>query len=200
MDSFEVNKVAGGVLGTLLATMGLGLVAGWLYEPAALGKPGYDLPLAAAEGSGAGDAKGAAPAKPLPVLLASASVDKGASLAKACGACHNFEKGAGAKIGPPLWGVVDRPVGSIPGFSYSEVIKGKGGEWTLDNINAFITSPKGYAPGTKMTYAGESDPQKRADIIDYLHSLSDNPKPLPVVTETAPADALPASTAPAKKG
>ncbi len=200
MDSFEVNKVAGGVLGTLLATMGLGLVAGWLYEPAAPAKPGYDLPMAAAETGGTGDSKTAAPAKPLPVLLASANVEKGASLAKACGACHNFEKGAGAKIGPPLWGVVDRPVGSVSGFGYSEAIKGKGGDWSLENINAFITSPKGYAPGTKMTYAGESDPQKRADILDYLHTLSDNPKPLPAVTETAPADALPAKTEPVTKG
>ena len=200
MDSFEVNKVAGGVLGTLLATMALGLVAGWLYEPEAPAKPGYDLPMAAAETSGAGDGQTAAPAKPLPVLLASANVEKGASLAKACGACHNFEKGAGAKIGPPLWGVVDRPVGSIPGFSYSAAIKGKGGDWSLDNINAFITSPKSYAPGTKMTYAGESDPQKRADILDYLHTLSDNPKPLPAVTETAPSDSLPAKAEPAKKG
>ena len=200
MDSFEVNKIAGGVLGTLLATMGLGIAASWFYEPSTPAKPGYDLPLAAAETSGAGDSKTAAPAKPLPVLLASASPEKGATLAKACGACHNFEKGAGAKIGPPLWNVVDRPVGSIPGFSYSEAIKGKGGDWSYDNINAFITSPKGYAPGTKMTYAGESDPQKRADIIDYLHTLSDSPKPLPAVTDAAPTTEVPGKDTPAMPG
>ncbi|RYB01622.1 c-type cytochrome [Lichenibacterium ramalinae] len=197
MDSFEVNKIAGGVLGTLLATMGLGLVAAWFYEAPTPAKPGYDLPLAMAETSGTGDSKTAAPAKPLPVLLASASPEKGANLAKACGACHNFEKGAGAKIGPPLWGVVDRPVASIPGFSYSEAIKGKGGDWSLDKINAFITSPKGYAPGTKMTYAGETDPQKRADILDYLHTLSDDPKPLPAVSEATPAAAVQPAAAPA---
>ena len=200
MDSFEVNKVAGGVLGTLLATMGLGLFAGWIYAPGEPAKPGYDLPLAAAETAGTGDSKTAAPAKPLPVLLASASVEKGASLAKACGACHNFEKGAAAKVGPPLWGVLGRPVGSVPGFNYSEAIKGKGGDWTLDKINAFITSPKGYAPGTKMTFAGEDDPQKRADILDYIHTLSDSPQPLPAVSDAAPEKALPVSTEPAKKG
>ena len=200
MDSFEVNKIAGGVLGTLLATMGLGLAAEWFYEPSTPTKPGYDLPMAAAETGGGGDTQTAAPAAPLPVLLAKASVDKGASLAKACGACHNFDKGAAAKVGPPLWGVVGRQVGTVSGFSYSEVIKGKGGEWTLDKINAFITSPKGYAPGTKMTYAGEQDPQKRADILDYLHTLSDDPQPLPAVSETAPSTTEPASTEPAKKG
>lgn len=200
MDSFEVNKVAGGVLGTLLATMGLGLFAGWLYSPGEPAKPGYDLPLAAAETSGTGDSKTAAPAKPLPVLLASASVEKGASLAKACGACHNFDKGGAAKVGPPLWGVVGRPVASVGGFGYSEALKGKGGDWTLEKINAFITSPKGYAAGTKMTYAGEEDPQKRADILDYINSLADNPQPLPAVTDAAPAKTLPVSTEPAKKG
>ena len=196
MDSFEVNKIAGGVLGVLLVTMGLGIGAEILYKPSEPAKPGYELPMAPAEGSGEGDAKPAAPAEPLPVLLAKASVDKGASLAKACGACHNFEKGAGAKVGPPLYGVVGRPVGSVAGFSYSEAIKGKGGEWTLDKINAFITSPKSYAPGTKMTYAGESDPQRRADIIDYLHTLSDNPEPLPAVSAAPTDPAKPGDAAP----
>ncbi len=194
MDSFEVNKIAGGVLGTLLVTMGLGIAAGSIYAPPVPAKPGYELPMAAAETGGAGDAKTAAPAAPLPVLLAQADVGKGATFAKACGACHNFEKGAGAKVGPPLYGVVGRPVASIPGFAYSEALKGKGGEWDFEKINAFITSPKGYAPGTKMTYAGESDPIKRADIVDYLHTLSDNPEPLPTATEATPP------VEPAKKG
>ena len=185
MDSFEVNKIAGGVLGTLLLTMALGLLSGFIYSPAAPVKPGYDLP-AAAEAT-AETTKTAAPAEPLPVLLAHADLKKGEALAHACGACHNFEKGAGAKVGPPLWGVVGRPVASIAGFSYSDAIKGKGGNWDYDKINAFITSPKTYAPGTKMTYAGEADPDKRADILDYLHTLSDTPVPLP------PADAQPAA-------
>ena len=97
-------------------------------------------------------------------------------------------------MGPPLYGVVGRPVASIPGFAYSDALKGKGGDWDFEKINAFITSPKAYAPGTKMTFAGESDPMKRADIVDYLHTLSDNPEPLPTATEAAPA------AEPAKKG
>ena len=186
MDSFEVNKIAGGVLGTLLLTMALGLFSGYLYAPPAPQKAGYDLPMAAAETSEGGAAKTAAPAEPLPVLMSHADLKKGETFAKACGACHNFEKGAGAKIGPPLWDVVGRQVASISGFSYSEALKGKGGEWDYDKINAFITSPKSYAPGTKMTFAGEADPQKRADIIDYLHTLSDSPKPLPAATDASP--------------
>ena len=96
--------------------------------------------------------------------------------------------------------MVGRPVGTVPGFNCSEATEGEGGDGTLDKIDASITSPKGYAPGTKMTYAGEEDPQKRADILDYLHTLSDNPQPLPAVTDAAPEKALPVSTEPAKKG
>ncbi len=183
MDSFEVNKVAGAILGTLLLTMALGLFSGFVYSPPVPIKAGYELPAAAAETSDAGAAKTGAPAEPLPVLMSHADIAKGESFAKACGACHNFEKGAGPKVGPPLYGVVGRDVASIAGFAYSDALKAKGGQWDYEKINTFITSPKAYAPGTKMTYAGESDPMKRADIIDYLHTLADAPMPLPPVPE-----------------
>ena len=104
---------------------------------------------------------------------------------------------------------------SIAGFQYSEGLQKKGGNWTLENINAFIANPKAYVPGTKMGYAGEESPEKRADILDYLHTLSDSPQPLPTAdaqpatapggqqpaaqpaTMTAPAANAPASPAPA---
>lgn len=178
MDSFEFNKIAGAVLGTLLITMGLGIVANTFFAPNYPTKPGYALPSAPAQET-ATTPNPAAPSEPLPVLLAKADVGKGQSFAKACGACHNFEKGAGAKVGPPLYGVVGRQVASIAGFAYSDALKAKSGVWTYDDINKFITNPKAYAPGTKMGFAGEESPEKRADIIDYLHTLSDNPEPLP---------------------
>ncbi len=180
MDSFEFNKIAGAILGTLMLTMALGLFSGFVFSPPMPAKPGYALPDAAPEQAPA--MADAAPAAPLPVLLAKASVEKGEADVKVCGACHNFQKGAGAKIGPPLWGVVGRPKATVVGFEYSEGIKKKGGDWTLDDINQFITNPKGYIPGTKMGYAGEANPEKRADIVDYLHTLSDDPQPLPAPT------------------
>ena len=177
MDSFEFNKIAGGILGTLMLTMMLGIFAHMVFAPSIPAKPGYDLPSAAAEQTAADTPS--APAEPLPVLLAKADPAKGQSFAKACGACHNFEKGAAAKVGPPLWGVVGRQVASIAGFGYSDAMKAKGGSWTMDDINKFITNPKAYVAGTKMGYAGESNPEKRADIIAYLDKLSDSPEPLP---------------------
>ena len=177
MDSFEFNKIAGAVLGTLLLTMALGLFSGFVFSPPEPAKPGYALPDAAPEAAASDTTK--TTAEPLPVLLAKASVPKGEADAKVCGACHNFQKGAGAKIGPPLWDVIGRQKGSVPGFDYSDAMKAKGGAWTMADLNDFITNPKGYVPGTKMGYAGEANPEKRADIVDYVHTLADSPQPLP---------------------
>ena len=179
MDSFEFNKVAGAVLGTLMLTMALGLVSGAVFAPHHPAKPGYALPDAPAQETAKGEGAATAPAEPLPVLLAKADPAKGQAFAKACGACHNFEKGAAAKVGPPLYGVVGRKVASVEGFAYSDALKAKGGEWTFEEINKFITNPKADVPGTKMGYAGEQNPEKRADIIDYLHTLAESPMPLP---------------------
>ena len=178
MDSFTFNKIAGAVLGTCLFGMGLGLVGQAIYEPSAPKKPGYALPLPKAEEAG-----GKTPAvMPLPVLLAKADPKKGEADAKICGACHNFQEGAGAKVGPDLYGVVDRDKASVAGFDYSSALKAKGGKWTFADLNTWLTSPSKYAAGTKMGYAGEEDPKKRADIIAYLDTLSKSPVPLPKPT------------------
>jgi cytochrome c len=183
MDSFEFNKIAGAFLGTLLFTMALGVFSDAVFSHTRPAKPGYDLPAAEEGATEAGAAPAAA--APLPERLAKADPKKGEASAKACTACHNFEKGAGAKIGPPLYGVVDRQRASIPGFAYSDAMKSKGGNWSFDELDKFVANPKGDIPGTKMAYAGEKDPQKRADIVDYLNSLSDNPAPLPKPTAAA---------------
>ena len=199
MDSFTFNKIAGAVLGTCLFGMGLGLVAQAIYEPSAPTKPGYALPMPKAEEAG-GKAPGVLP---LPVLLAKADPKKGEADAKVCGACHNFQEGAGAKVGPDLYGVVDRDKASVSGFDYSSALKAKGGKWTFADLNTWLTSPSKYASGTKMGYAGEEDPQKRADIIRYLDTLARSPVALPKPTpeeekqaqgggETAAAGAAPA--------
>jgi cytochrome c len=127
------------------------------------------------------------------VLLAKASAAKGENDVHACQTCHNFEKGAGVKIGPPLYGVVGRPIASVPGFDYSSALKGKGGNWTYDKLFVWIAAPSEWAPGTKMAFAGEEDPHKRADILAYLRTLSDSPVPFPKPAATA--SAAPASGA-----
>ena len=169
-------RVYGALFGAILFALFLGLFSNALVVSAPADPPGFLLP------SGAEPAKKAAAAPaavPLPELLAKADADKGKALFKVCATCHSFEKGAAAKVGPDLWGVVGRPKGGAEGFAYSDAMKGKGGNWTFEDINTFLTSPKSFVAGTKMGFAGEPDAGKRADIIAYLRTLSDSPVPLP---------------------
>ncbi|MGA2042386.1 MAG: cytochrome c family protein [Roseiarcus sp.] len=177
METTDTNKLAMAVLGTLLFTMALGIFSNAIFTPHKGSKPGYALP--AAEEAAATAPKNAAPEEPLPALLAKADPARGAADTKACQACHNFDKGAPAKVGPPLWGVVGRPVASIAGFAYSDGLKALGGDWTYEGINKLITNPKADVAGTKMSYPGESDAHKRADILAYLQTMSDKPVPFP---------------------
>jgi len=179
MDSFELNKIAGAVLGSLLLVMGLGIISDALFAAPRPAKPGYALP--AAEESHGGPAAAAAPevVTPLPVLLAKADAKKGEGLVKACAACHSLDSSGTAKAtGPALYGVIDRAVGST-GFAYSDSMKAKGGKWGYEQLNAFLANPKGVVAGTKMSYAGEKDAAKRADIISYLRTLASSPAALP---------------------
>ncbi|MDP4021707.1 c-type cytochrome [Methylobacterium sp. NEAU 140] len=182
MNAFEVNKIAGAILGALLFAAGSGFVAELLYHPRPAGKAGYDLPEPEPE-TAAAPAE-AAKVEPIAVRLASANVEKGQAGTKACHACHSFEKGGPNKVGPDLWDVVDRHKGGHAGFDYSAGLKEKGGDWTYADLDAFLTNPKGYVKGTKMAFAGIASPQERANVIAYLRTLSDNPKPLPAVEKT----------------
>ena len=178
METTNANKIALAVLGALLGTMALGVFSNAVFAPDKAAQPGYALVGGEAAAAPAAAAP-AAPEVPLPALLAKADAAKGQNDVKTCQACHSFDKGGAAKVGPPLWGVVGRPAASVAGFAYSDALKGVGGDWTYDKIFTFIKSPKAFAAGTKMTYPGEPDPLKRADILAYLRTLSDNPVPFP---------------------
>ncbi|RBP17295.1 cytochrome c [Roseiarcus fermentans] len=178
MASLDFNRTMLAFFGALVFYGVIVEFTSLVFMPWRTERPGYALP-----GSAPAAAVAAAPAAakepPLPELLAKADAGKGAADAKICATCHSFEKGGPAKIGPNLWGVVGRPVASAPGFAYSDAVKSLGGDWTYDKLNGWIGNPKGMAAGTKMAFAGEKEPQKRADILAYLQSLSDSPVPFP---------------------
>jgi cytochrome c len=116
-------------------------------------------------------------------LLASSDAAKGENAAKKCAACHTFNKGGPNRVGPNLWGLINRPKASEAGFNYSAAMKSKGGEWTYEDLNKFLANPKGFVQGTNMQFAGLTRSSERADVINYLHTLADNPGPLPKAAE-----------------
>jgi cytochrome c len=137
---------------------------------------------AAAPAGGAPAGGGAPAAEPsIAALLASADPAKGEAAVKkqGCVACHTFNEGGKAGIGPNLYGVVGAPHGHVEGFNYSTALKSKQGPWTYEEMNQWLAKPSAYAPGTRMTFMGVKNPQERADIIAYLRTLSANPQPLP---------------------
>jgi len=181
MSSIEINKVVASVLLALIVAWVSGLLASKLIEPKFPGKVAAtvgNVP-AAPGGEAAPAAAPAAGPEPLGPLLGAANVDAGKTVAKKCVACHTFDKGGRNGVGPNLWGVVgDEVAHERGGYSFSDGLKKKGGTWTVDALNEWLWKPQAFAKGTKMTFAGLPSAKERADIVAYLNSLSDSPKPL----------------------
>jgi len=189
MNSFELNKILGALLGTCLALLALHIASGAIFSPPVPAKPGYEIAVKEETPPPGEPGPAKAAAIPIETLLAGASVQQGVQIAKQCQACHNFGKGQGSKVGPGLYGIVGRQVGAEAGFNYSAALKAKGGTWTFPALNTWLTNPRGDVPGTNMTFAGIANEKQRADIIAYLNSNSDNPEPLPKAAENQPAPA-----------
>ncbi|MDH3702377.1 MAG: cytochrome c family protein [Alphaproteobacteria bacterium] len=179
-DPLLVNKIAAGLLSAGILALGVGLISQQIFLRAPQSKQAYVI----AEGEVNVASATQAAAKPsgpgeITPMLAKANVESGQKVAKKCLSCHTFNKGGNNKIGPNLWDTVGATQAGGAGFSYSSALKSLGGEWSYEDLNKFLYKPKDYVKGTKMTYAGLKSAQARADLIAYLRSLSDNPKPMP---------------------
>lgn len=185
MDSFELNKILGALLAICLGVLTLNIAVGAIFAPGKLEKPGYAI--AVPDQPGAAEAARPEPAEPIAVRLANSDPKKGEAAFKQCVACHTAEKGGPNKVGPNLYGIVDRPKAAVANFNYSAAMKAKGGNWSYEDLDVYLTNPKAFVPGTNMSYAGMPRGSQRADLINYLHTLADNPVALPKAAEAAPA-------------
>ncbi|MHA3791319.1 c-type cytochrome [Sphingomonas sp. YL-JM2C] len=183
----RANTIAGWALAGGIAALGLSILSGEYFKAERPEKMGYVVEGVEEEG----DAGAAAAAdKPIAFYLASADPAKGADVFKKCAACHNAANGGPNALGPNLWGVLGEGVGQgAHGFAFSDALKSKGGTWDWQNLSDWLKSPKAFAPGTKMTFAGLSKPEDRANVIAYLNQQSNSPRPMPAVPAEAAAPA-----------
>lgn len=202
MDSYEWNKIIGWALAAAIAVLGLSILTGFVYSPGHSETKGYIVEGVEVEADAGG--AGAEAAQPIAAFLASANPAKGEAQFKKCAACHTITKGGATGQGPNLYGILGAKVAHIASFAYSDAVKGHGGNWGWDELSHWIESPRKYIPGNKMSFAGISKPQDRADLLAYLNSQSDSPLPLPAVPAVAeapaaeaPADAAASDAAPA---
>jgi len=191
MNSY-VNMAAGALLATVFVMMSVSIASEGIFHSEVPEKPGFAI--VAAEEPAAGEAAApAASAVPIAQLLVKADAKAGEAVFKKCQSCHSGEKGGPNKVGPDLWGIVDRPIAGHEGFSYSagmkEFSKAGAEHWTFDNLNHFLTAPKAFVKGTAMGFAGLKNDGERANLIAYLRTLSDSPVALPDPNAAAPAPA-----------
>lgn len=166
MDSFEWNKIAGALLLALLLAVGARNLAQIAIAPQAADPQAFPIDLAQSP------AAAAAPvAIDIQSLLQTASVEAGVRAAKKCIACHSFTQDGKHKIGPALWGIVGRKIGTQSDFTYSRAMKNHGESWSVEVLDAYLRNPKQYIKGTNMAFIGLRKDQERANVIAYLRSL-----------------------------
>jgi len=191
------NTAAGWVLFAGIVALGSSIIASESFHGERPEKMAYPIEgVEAAAGEG-----GAAAEQPIEAYLAKADPTKGAETFKKCAACHNADKGGPNQLGPNLWDVLGEPIGQGKGFAFSPALATHGGNWDWKSLSAWLTSPKSFANGTKMTFAGISNPQDRANVIAFLNQHSDAPEAIPAAPAPAaaadagkPADAAAGNT------
>jgi cytochrome c len=179
MDSMFFNKIAGAVLLTVLIGFTITELSHVLVHPTETDTVAYPVPEIEAAAAGAETAAAEDEGIDVVALMAGGDEAKGEKSFKKCAACHTVNEGGAQKVGPNLFGILDRDIASTDGFGYSSVLAGMEGNWTYENLAAFLRKPKDFAKGTKMAFAGLKKDSELASVIKYLRSFGDADTPLP---------------------
>lgn len=188
----QFNTIAGWVLAAGIVALGASIASGMYFDAEAPEKPGYAV---ADADPGAGGTAGAAALVPIASMMGAADMASGAEVFKKCASCHNIAPGGANGQGPALHGIMGKPLAQVAGFAYSDALKSKGGNWGWEEMNAWLASPRKFAPGTKMTFAGLSDAKDRADILLYMNAQGSN---LPIPAAPPPGAEAGNAAAPAE--
>ena len=204
MNSFQFNKYAMALLGTVFVVFGLNLISEAIFHTNAPEERAFVIAADTDPGiGGAADGADSGPIyEPIGPLLVNADEEAGQKVYKKCAACHTVDNGGANKVGPNLWNIVNRPVASHDGFSYSSALKefGDGKNWSYEDLNGFLWKPKKFIKGTAMGFAGLSKVQDRANVILYLRSIADSPAPLPDAASAAVSETEEPATEMAPEG
>jgi cytochrome c len=173
------NTIAGWVLFAGIIALGSSIVAGEMFHTGRPDVMGYPIEGVEEEGAGA-EAE-----QPIAFFLASADAAQGEQVYKKCIACHTIDQGGADLLGPNLWGIMGSPIAQ-GGFAFSPALSGIGGSWNWENMSEWLRSPRNFAPGTRMTFAGLGRPEERAAIMLYMNQHSNNPLPLPAPPAAPP--------------
>ena len=175
MNSFEINKIISAILVTVLVVFGIGKISDIIFDKDKTDIVAYKVEAPEGEALQAS----AESSVDIAALLSMGDITHGEKVYKKCKACHSIKQGGGNKIGPALWNVIFRPVGSVTDYKYSKALSSYGKEWTWEEMNGFLIKPSAWIKGNKMGFAGLKNEKDRASVILYLNQNSDNPKPLP---------------------
>lgn len=182
MNSYELNKIFGAILATLVFVMGIGLIADSIYKPIENRGDTHELPAQVVAEAPAEAATDEAAGPTINELMQTASADAGAALIRRCQACHDYSETNANKTGPGIYDLLGKRIAPHADFAYSADLKTMGDEgklWDYANLDAFLEAPKTFAPGTKMSFAGLKKPEDRANLIAFMRTLSPSPIALP---------------------
>ena len=188
------NTINGWILFAGIVALGGSIVSGEVFKAERPEHMGFPIEGVEVEGEGGAEAE-----KPIAFYLASADAAKGEQVFKKCAACHNADPGGANALGPALFGTMGKAIAGHPGFAYSDALKGVGGSWDWDKMSAWLANPKKFAPGTKMTFAGLSNPEDRAALLLFLNSRGGTLTVPPPPAEDAATAAAEAEGAGAEK-
>ena len=179
MDSFEINKIVAAVLMVALLVIGIGKLSDVIFHVEKPKTPGYTVEVEQVSTSSSSTTTAKVEKVDIAALMAMGNIANGEKIFKKCAACHSIIKGGKNAIGPALYNVVGRKVGSVEDYKYSKALATYEKEWTLEELNGYLIKPAKWIKGTKMAFAGLRKEKDRASVIKYLNQNSDNPLPLP---------------------